>query len=104
MQVHLAEHLPKNERVKLGSYYTPEELVHRVYEFIHPYLDNKKKDIVIFDSAGGCGAFLFGIKHYDYRIADRDLDACKFLKQHFTQHNIFNTNSDGMPTLVETLK
>lgn len=93
MQVHLAEHLPKNKRIQLGSYYTPEELVRRVYNFIQPYLDNKKREVVIFDSAGGCGAFLFGIKHYDYRIADRDLDACKFLKQHFDQHNVFHTNS-----------
>ena len=93
MQVNLAEHLPKNERIQLGSYYTPEELVHRVYDFIQPYLDNKKREVVIFDSAGGCGAFLFGIKHYDYRIADRDLEACKFLKQHFDRHNVFHTNS-----------
>lgn len=92
MQVHLAEHLPKNERIQLGSYYTPEELVYRVHGFIQPYLDNKK-NVVIFDSAGGCGAFLFDIKHYDYRIAERDLDACKFLKQHFNQHNVFHTNS-----------
>lgn len=93
MRVNLAEHLPKNERIQLGSYYTPEELVHRVYDFIQPYLDNKKRKVVLFDSAGGCGAFLFSIKHYDYRIADRDLDACKFLKQHFDQQNVFHTNS-----------
>lgn len=93
MQVNLAEHLPKNERIQLGGYYTPEELVHRVYDFIQPYLCNKKRKVVIFDSAGGCGAFLFGIKHYDYRIADRDLSACKFLKQHFDQQNVFHTNS-----------
>ncbi|MBL7131243.1 MAG: Eco57I restriction-modification methylase domain-containing protein [Candidatus Omnitrophica bacterium] len=93
MQVNLAEHLPKNERIQLGSYYTPTELVHKVHEFIRPYLDNRGKDIVLFDSAGGCGAFLFDVKHYDYRIADRDLDACKFLKQHFNQHNVFHTNS-----------
>ena len=37
MQVNLAEHLPKNERIQLGSYYTPEELVRRVYDFIQPY-------------------------------------------------------------------
>ncbi len=92
MQVHLAEHLPKNERIQMGSYYTPKELVNRVHEFIQPYLDNKK-NVVIFDSAGGCGAFLVGLKHYDYRIADRDLDACKFLKQHFEQDNVFHTNS-----------
>lgn len=92
MQVHLAEHLPKNERIQMGSYYTPKELVNRVHEFIQPYLDNKK-NIVIFDSAGGCGAFLVSLEHYDYRIADRDLDACKFLKQHFEQDNVFHTNS-----------
>lgn len=92
MQVHLAEHLPKNERIQLGGYYTPKELVRRVHEFIQPYLDNKK-NVVIFDSAGGCGAFLVGLKHYEYRIADRDLDACKFLKQHFEKNNIFHTNS-----------
>ncbi len=92
MQVHLAEHLPKNERIQLGGYYTPEELVRRVHEFIQPYLDNKK-NVVIVDSAGGCGAFLFGLKHYDYRIADCDLGACRFLKQHFERENVFHTNS-----------
>ncbi len=93
MQVHLAEHLPKKERIQLGSYYTPEELVHKVHTFIQPYLDNKKRKVIIFDSGGGCGAFLFGIKRYDYRIADCDLDACNFLKQHFDQHKIFHTNT-----------
>lgn len=93
MQVHLAEHLPKNERIQLGSYYTPEKLVKLVHEFIKPYIENKKKDVILFDSAGGCGAFLFGIRHYDYRIADCDLESCKFLKQHFSRHKIFHTNS-----------
>lgn len=93
MQVHLAEHLPKNERIQLGSYYTPEKLVKLVHEFIKPYIENKKKDVILFDSAGGCGAFLFDMRHYDYRIADCDLDACNFLKQHFDKHNIFHTNS-----------
>jgi hypothetical protein len=93
MQVHLAEHLPKNERIQLGSYYTPEKLVKLVHEFIKPYIENKKKDVILFDSAGGCGAFLFDMRHYDYRIADCDLEACKFLKKHFGRHNIFHTNS-----------
>lgn len=92
MQIYLAEHLPKNERIQLGGYYTPEELVRRVHEFIQPYLGNKK-NAVAFDSAGGCGAFLFGLNHYEYRIADRDSGACKFLKQHFKQRNVFHTNS-----------
>ena len=93
MHVHVAEHLSKNKRIQLGSYYTPKDLVHKVHEFISPYLNNRRKDIVLFDSAGGCGAFLFDIKHCGYRIADRDLDACKFLKQHFNRHNVFHTNS-----------
>jgi hypothetical protein len=93
MQVHLAKHLTKEKKIQLGSYYTPDKLVKVVHEFIKPYLEDKKKDIILFDSAGGCGAFLFGIRHYDYRIADCDLDACNFLKQHFNQHNIFYTNS-----------
>lgn len=92
MQVHLAEHLLKNKRIQLGSYYTPEELVRKVHEFIQPYLDNKK-EAVLFDSAGGCGAFLLDLKHYNYRIADCDPSACKFLKQHFEPDNIFYTNS-----------
>ncbi len=93
MQIYLAEHLPRNERIQLGSYYTPEKLVKLVHEFIKHYLENRKIKCIIFDSAGGCGAFLFSLKNYDYRIADRDLDACKFLKQHFIRHNIFYTNS-----------
>ena len=92
MHAHLAEHLSENKRIQLGGYYTPEELVHRVHKFIQPYLDNKK-NVILFDSAGGCGAFLFGFEHYDYRIADRDLGAYKFLKQHFNQDNVFHTNS-----------
>lgn len=93
MQVHLSDHLPKNQRIQLGSYYTPEKPVKLVHEFIQPYLKRSGKNTIIFDSAGGCGAFLFGIKGYDYRIADRDEEACKFLKQHFNQDNIFHTNS-----------
>lgn len=93
MQVHLAKHLTKEKKIQLGSYYTPDKLVKVVHEFIKPYLEDKKKDIILFDSAGGCGAFLFGISHHDYRIADCDLEACNFLKQHFDQHNIFHTNS-----------
>jgi len=93
MQVHLAEHLPKSERIQLGSYYTPEKLVKLIHKFIKPYLQKKKKDVILFDSAGGGGAFLFGIRHYDYRIADCDFEACKFLNQKFNRHNIFHTNS-----------
>ena len=72
MQAHTAEHLPKYKKVQLGGYYTPEKLVTRVYNFIQPYLLSNKKNVVIFDSAGGCGAFLVNINRSDYRIADCD--------------------------------
>ena len=92
MQIHVAEHLEKSERIQLGSYYTPKQLVHRVHEFIQPYLNNKK-NVIIFDSAGGCGAFLVDLKQYGYRIADCDFDASEFLKQRFEQEKVFCTNS-----------
>ncbi len=93
MQVNLAEHLSKSEKIQSGSYYTPEKLVKQVHEFIMPYLENKKIEKVVFDSAGGCGAFLFGLENYDYRVAESDVNACNFLRQCFDCHRIFYTNS-----------
>ena len=93
MQAHIAEHLPKNKKIQLGGYYTPEKLVTRVYDSIQPYLLNNKKNVVIFDSAGGCGAFLVNISKNDYRIADCDDEACAFLRQRFDANKVFRTNS-----------
>ncbi len=93
MKINECEHLPKSKRIQLGSYYTPEVLVDKVHEFIRPYLSNCKGDIIIFDSAGGCGAFLTNLKGYDYRIADCDYEASKFLMNRFDSEKIFYTNS-----------
>ncbi len=93
MNVHKAEHLSKDKQVRLGGYYTPEKLVGMVYNFIQPYLINRNNKIIIFDSAGGCGAFLISINGYDYRIADYDAKACEFLKTRFDRNKIFRTNS-----------
>jgi len=93
MQVNISKHLPKHKRIQLGSYYTPEKLVKRVYNFIQPYLLDKQKNVVIFDSAGGCGAFLVNINSHDYRIADCDSQGCEFLKQRFDKNKVFHTNS-----------
>ena len=93
MQTHTAEHLPKYKKVQLGGYYTPEKLVTRVYNSIQPYLLSNKKNVVIFDSAGGCGAFLVNISKNDYRIADCDDEACAFLRQRFDTNKVFRTNS-----------
>lgn len=93
MKVNKSEHLPRHIRIQLGSYYTPENLVKKVYDFIQPYLSAHQKESVIFDSAGGCGAFLAQINGNDYRIADYDAEACSFLKQQFENKKIFHTNS-----------
>jgi len=93
MEVNQAVHLPESLRVQLGSFYTPQQLVDRVHEFVKPHLASRKERCVVFDSAGGCGAFMFAMKDFDYRIADRDRVACKFLTKHFEQAKIFCTNS-----------
>ena len=90
MQVNLAEHVEKNKQIQLGCYYTPKELVDKVYEFIKPY---RNSNAIIFDSAGGCGAFLEKIGINDYRIAEYDSKACDFLKQCFDKGKVFHTNS-----------
>ncbi|MEK6599413.1 MAG: SAM-dependent methyltransferase [Deltaproteobacteria bacterium] len=93
MQTHTAEHLPKNKKIRLGGYYTPEKLVSRVYNFVQPYLLGDGKKSIIFDSAGGCGAFLSNINGNDYRIADCDGEACNFLRQRFNTNKVFHANS-----------
>ena len=45
------------KRIQFGSYYTPKELVNKVYEFIKPYTDNRKKNVMIFDVPEGMGHF-----------------------------------------------
>jgi hypothetical protein len=92
MQTHRAEHLSEDIRIRIGGYYTPDKLVSKVYSFVKPYLIEKKKPI-IFDSAGGCGAFLSNIEGNDYRIADCDGEACNFLRQHFDATKVFHANS-----------
>jgi len=93
MQTHQADHLPENKRIRLGGYYTPEKLVSKVYSFVKPYFSGEREKSIIFDSAGGCGAFLSNINGNDYRIADCDSDACDFLKQQFSATKVFHTNS-----------
>jgi len=95
MQIHVSEHLTRSEKIKLGGYYTPKKIVNKVYHFIEPYLLNNKKDIIIFDSTAGCGAFLTDIKEkgFDYRAADFDSQACSFLKQYLDKSKVFHTNS-----------
>jgi len=93
MQVDIADHLSTRERVQLGGYYTPKKLVDRIYDSIKPYRSSPGKDVIIFDSAGGCGAFLMNIGETDYRIADCDFEAFQFLKKNFNENKVFYANS-----------
>ena len=93
MRVDIADHLSTHKRVQLGGYYTPRNLVDRVYDFIEPYRSSTENDVIIFDSAGGCGAFLVNIGENDYRIADYDFEAFQLLKKDFNSNKVFHTNS-----------
>jgi hypothetical protein len=93
MLINKSKHLPKEKQIQLGSYYTPEELVNKVYEYIQPYILKNKGNIIIFDNAAGCGAFVIGMKKYDYRAADCDARAYEFLKEHLDNKKVFCTNS-----------
>lgn len=90
MNVHYAEHLSKIEKIQLGSYYTPENIVKIVHNIIKPYINEKT---IIFDNAGGCGSFINELKFCNYRIAEYDKNAYNYLKNKFNNENIFNNNS-----------
>ncbi len=91
MNPYVAIHLKKSEKIKTGAYYTPEKIVNLVFNLVSEYLN--QKDVVIFDPAGGCGAFIYKFKNYNYRIADIDEKATDFLRQHFDPQKVFHTNS-----------
>ena len=88
-----SDHLEKKERIKLGSFYTPEKLVKKVYSYVMPYIKKNKEKTVIFDSAAGGGAFILGLEEVDYRVADWDEKAFKSLKNNFKNSKVFYTNS-----------
>ncbi len=93
ISVNQSKHLSKNERVQLGSYYTPKELVDVVYKNITPYITQHRNNLTIFDNAAGSGAFIAKMPNLNYRASDCDKQACDFLQEHLDKKNIFYTNS-----------
>ena len=81
-------YLSELDRVRLGAYYTPYELVCIVQSLIKPYITDKA---IIFDSSGGYGTFIS--KEYNYRIAEYDPVAYGYLKDEFDQEKVYYTNS-----------
>ena len=85
-----SSHLKKSEQIILGSFYTPEYLVEKVYQFISLFL---RDNSIIFDPAAGMGAFLFKNNFFDYRAAEYDMEAYNYLIEFFDPEKIFFTNS-----------
>jgi len=72
MDPHAAIHLSEDERIRVGAFYTPSNIVQKVIDLITPYCEKNKGNVVIADVAAGCGAFLFPVLSLgvDYRAAD----------------------------------
>lgn len=88
-----SKHLTKEERIKLGSYYTPEELVEIVAQYVKPYKAKHQKNIVIADTTAGMGAFSTVFADTDYRLADMDEFVTMSLGEKFDARKIFLTNA-----------
>lgn len=91
--VNVSNHLTKEEQIQLGSYYTHEKLVKKVYEYIKPYILKNKENVIIFDNAAGFGAFVLELKDYEYRASDSDPKAFSFLKKNLDNKKIYYSNS-----------
>ncbi len=83
-------HLDYEDRVNLGSYYTPLKFVQLAWELIEPYIDSQT---TIIDTACGYGDFL---KNYgqSYTIGcDIDEDAIDVAKKNTNKVQFFRTNA-----------
>ena len=88
MNKNISTHLDKNKKIELGSFYTPEVIVDKIYEFIDDFLSEKnieKSNIIYFDNSCGCGAFYK--KDRNFVLADIDEQAVNFMKNNFPLWN-----------------
>ena len=86
-----SKHLLKSERVKLGSFYTPQKLVDTVHKLIAHYKSYPKS--VVFDSSAGAGAFLKSERKTVYKAVEFDPIAGAFLKNKLPKKNLFIDNA-----------
>ena len=83
-------HLGYEDRVNLGSYYTPPKFVKLAWELIEPYIDSKT---TIIDTACGYGDFLKN-RGQSYTIGcDIDENAINKAKKNTDKVQFFQTNS-----------
>ena len=81
----LANHLSKNQKIKKGSFYTPDFIVEKLFDILDK--NNIKGNII--DTSCGYGAFA---RHNFYGF-DLDKKAINFAKKQTKNANIFNLNS-----------
>ncbi len=84
------EHLDYEDRVNLGSYYTPPKFVQLAWELIKPYIDAQT---TIIDTACGYGDFLKNYGQAHTIGYDIDEDAIKIAKKNTDKVQFFRTNS-----------
>ena len=83
-------HLDYEDRVNLGSYYTPPKFVQLAWELIEPYVDSHT---TIIDSACGYGDFLNDRGQLQTIGCDIDEDAINVAKRNTDKVQFFRTNS-----------
>ena len=83
-------HLKYEDRVNLGSYYTPQDFVELAWELIEPYIDSQT---TIIDTACGYGDFLKNYGQSHTIGCDIDEDAITVAKQNTDNVQFFRTNA-----------
>ena len=90
-----SRHLPEAERIRRGSFYTPEKIARAVHSLIEVY--KARPRAVVFDSAAGMGAFLRTDEKSRYktryRAAEIDPLAGEILKNKISPKNLFIGNA-----------
>ena len=84
------EHLKYEDRVNLGSYYTPPKCVNLAWELIETYVDAQT---TIIDTACGYGDFLKDFRQSNTIGCDIDDDAIEKAKQNTENVRFFQTNA-----------
>lgn len=84
------EHLEYEDRVNLGSYYTPPKFVEMAWELIKPYVHSQT---IIIDSACGYGDFLIDYGQAATIGCDIDEDAIDIARKNTNKVQFFLTNA-----------
>lgn len=81
----------QNKKIILGSFYTPDSIVNKIYQITKPYLNKKIK---IIDFGSGEGSFLKKFKSYKNVIAtDIDKNCINYIKDKFKNVKAIHENS-----------